>query len=183
MEKDRPNVYRRGADDGFVLGAWLVALVLLLCGSPYLPWLALPAMLVFVGVPVIVWRMLRRTYMADGGRTGFSELWLQGIITFVCGSLLMAAASFVFMRYVHPDFVLEQVERAADIYRSLGDPAAEQMARVLDTMIERHLVPSAISVAVEMMLMGVFTGSLLSMVLTWVVRLRRVPGGNTQYQR
>ncbi len=81
------------------------------------------------------------------------------------------------MRFIKPDFVIDQVKTAAGLYRTMADPQAQQMAHTLDLMIERHLVPAPIYVVVEMMLMGIFTGSILSMFITWIVRRRKVHTG------
>lgn len=174
MESQHRSVYKRGADDGFLFGGYLSALALCICGSPYVPWLAIPALAMMIFVPVVIYRFLRRSYVRDFGLSSFSELWLQGIITFVCGTLLMAATAYIFIRFIKPDFVIDQVKTAAGLYRTMADPQARQMAHTLDLMIERHLVPAPIYVVVEMMLMGIFTGSILSMFITWIVRRRKV---------
>ncbi len=174
MNNQQRSVYRRGADDGFIFGAYLCVLILLLGYTPYVPWCSLPALLLMMFVPVVIYRMLRRSYVRDFGLTTFSELWLQGIVTFVCGSLLMAAMAYVFMRFLKPDFVVEQVKAAAELYRSMPDNASQNMAHMLDLTIERKMLPAPIYVVVELMLISIFTGSILSMIITWAVRLRRV---------
>lgn len=175
MERQQRSVYRRGADDGLVFGAYLIVLVLLMCGTPYVGILAVPALAMAAVVPFIIYRFLRRSYVRDFGLSGFSELWLQGIITFVCGTMLMAVAAYIFMRFVKPDFVVEQVNAAIGLYRSAGTPESLQTARALELLVERRMVPGPIYIVIEMMLMGIFTGSILSMIVTWIVRLRKVP--------
>ncbi|MDE7125884.1 MAG: DUF4199 domain-containing protein [Muribaculaceae bacterium] len=174
MDKKQRTVYKQGADDGFVFGAYLSVLFLMLGYSPYYPVLSLPALVLILFVPFVIYKMLRRSYVRDLGLTDFSALWLQGIVTFVCGTLLMGCVAFVFMRYLKPGFIVEQVQSAADIYRSMSDAGSQHLADTLDLMVERHLLPAPIYVAVELMLMGIFSGSILSMALTWLVRMRKV---------
>lgn len=174
MQGEKKSVYKRGADDGFIFGAYLAVWFIMLCCSLYVNFLAIPSLIMMAGVPFIIYAFLRRSYVRDFGLSSFSELWLQGIITFVCGTLIMACVGFVFMRFVRPDYIHDLWSAAIELYESVPDSSASDFARTLRLMEERNMLPQPIYVVVEMMLSGVFTGSILSMILTWIVRLRKV---------
>ena len=93
MSEQHKSVYKSGADDGFILGAYLSVWFLLLGYSTENVYLAPLAMLMMLGVPVLIFFMLRRAHVRAYGLSQFSELWLQGIITFVCGTLHMGVVA------------------------------------------------------------------------------------------
>ncbi len=174
MSEQHKSVYKSGADDGFILGAYLSVWFLLLGYSTENIYLAPLAMLMMLGVPVVIFFMLRRAYVRAYGLSQFSELWLQGIITFVCGTLLMGVVAYVFLRYLNPGFIMNQASVAAGYYASLPGQEARSVAHALQVMIDRNMLPEPIYVVFQMILLGVFSGSMLSMVATWIVRRIKV---------
>ena len=82
------NIYARGADDGFLLGVYFVVL----------------ASAMAVGVPVVCYIFMRRSQRAAHGLLTFSALWMQGIVTFACGSLIFGAAGLVYLKWIDPQF-------------------------------------------------------------------------------
>lgn len=176
--------FRRGADDGLLMGILLVAVFF--TGSlsfRYTLASDLTPILMLGGVPLLTYFLLRRSYIRDNGLTLFSSLWMQGIVTFFCGSLILAMFMYCFMRWIEPDFMRETVAHIAEFYDSMPDnPQGQEIARVFHTMLDENVFPSAISVAVESIWLGVFSGSLLSMLAALAARARRVVGrgGNPQ---
>lgn len=176
-----PSVYKRGMEDGTLLGALLVVvfglsvasitlsqpmpLVALVCG--------LLSTVLTVAVPFVVYRWLKRDYLLYPAMRFFSATWMHGIVIFFCGGLLMAVVMFVFLRFISPDFILNYLRITIDAYRQLqGEVAnAAQMADTLQQMIDKDLVPSAISFSLSMIWTVTFFGSILSLILTVIVRL------------
>ena len=175
MQKQHPtSVYRRGADDGFIMGAYLSVWIILVCASLYNNITGLIGLVMAAGVPGLIYAMLRRSYVKDFGLSTFSFLWLQGIVTFVCGTLMMAVVAFIYMRFIYPDYVMDLFTMVADKYGELPSAEAQAFSRNLHLMVETKSYPSPIYVALELMMSGIFTGSILSMLITWLVRLRKV---------
>ncbi|MDE6270545.1 MAG: DUF4199 domain-containing protein [Muribaculaceae bacterium] len=163
------NVYRRGASDGVLMG-------LVLCGI-FASWalsmrwalasLAFP--LLCVAVPVLAWWLLRRAYRADGCRSPFATLWMHGICIFFFGTLLMAALSLVWLRWLEPGLIHDSMAQAADVYAQLPSPQAQAMAADVRMLIDRGMVPRAIDVALALLWAGVFSGSILSIILAAII--------------
>lgn len=164
------NVYRRGASDGALMG-------LVMCGI-FASWalsmrwalasLAFP--LLCLAVPVLAWWMLRRAYRADGAGSTFSMLWMHGICIFFFGMLLMAGLALVWLRWLEPGLVHESMAQAADVYAQLPSPQAQAMAADVRTLIDHGMVPRAIDVALALLWAGVFSGSILSIILAAIIR-------------
>lgn len=171
MTQQRKSIYRRGAESGMVMGVYLSVLFLAIAYASTSQWLGLMSLAMVVSVPLLTYRLLRQAYRADGGNLCFSELWMEGTVIFAGGSLIMAVVAFAFMRWVEPSFIVTQVASVAEIYRESGQA---QVAEMVDRAVDQHLLPSPAEVAVEFVWFGVFSGSLLSMLMALLVRARRL---------
>ena len=170
MTTESKSVFKRGADDGFWAGIYLSVLVIALLLSVKSLLAGMLGLVMAVGVPVATYLLLRRAYRADYGTTRFSELWMQGICTFFFGSLIMAVALYVFLGYIEPGYIYSLVGQAVDTYRVVGTPQAVEMADMLQKLADSHMLPSPIMVAVDMIWTVSFTGSVLSLLLSLIVR-------------
>lgn len=169
-EAETYNVYRRGASDGALMG-------LVLCGI-FASWalsmriavasLAFPVLC--LAVPVLLYMMLRRAYRADGCRSTFAMLWMHGICIFFFGTLLMAALALAWLRWWEPSLVRDSLLQAADVYAQLPSAQAQSMAKAVNSIVEQNMVPRAIDIALALLWSGVFSGSILSIIVAAVIR-------------
>ncbi|MDE5647740.1 MAG: DUF4199 domain-containing protein [Muribaculaceae bacterium] len=168
--------FRRGADDGIIMGLLLVAVFFTgTLSFSYTLASDLTPILMLAGVPLLTYFLLRRSYVRDNGMTLFSSLWMQGIVTFFCGSLILAIVMYVYMRWGNPGFMREMVSRMSEFYDSMPEtPQSREVSQIFHTMLDENVFPSAINVAIESIWLGVFSGSLLSMLATLAARARRV---------
>ena len=173
---DRPtSVYRRGADDGLYLGPLMALAVVLTGATAYVAWLALPAIAALVAVPALVYVRLRRSYLADPMRGTLSALWLEGICAFFLGGLVMALVAYAGMRWVCPTFIPDQFRMVIEVYSSAPGEGAREMAATLQRAVDARMLPTPVEMALELLYVAVFSGSLLSVVLAAVIRRRPVP--------
>lgn len=164
------------------MGLCLVTLFGCMVGAMKVSFLSIPAMILLAVVPVLTWFFMRRTHIAAHGMTVFSALWMQGITMFGCAALIFGLASFAYLKWGDPEFVANLLTTAAGYYESIDDPTgeAEQMAHELESIVSHKAVPSAGSIVLAWMWLIVFSGSLLSMLVAAVVKMRGVatPRGN-----
>ncbi len=151
------------------MGLYLSALFVCLVYAGYYNWLSLIALALIAGVPVMVYVMLKRAYVAGGCKSTFSELWTQGILTFLGGTVIMAAFSFVYLKWIEPTFMADMINAVIEMAREVND---ENSVMMLKKVIDNHLVPTASDVAMEFVWLGTFSGSILSMLLALIVRSR-----------
>jgi hypothetical protein len=172
MQQDSKSIYTRGADDGFFFGIYLSIMFILSALSLYFPIVGYFGTLMAIGVPVIIYKRLKLTYINNNGHCLFSELWLQGIITFACASIILGLVMYIFLKWIQPEFIITEVKTAIAVYNSIdgGQEIADQLQKIADN----NLIPTAIQIVIETILLGTFTGSILSMILTWIIRLRPV---------
>lgn len=184
MEQNRPtphdgkvkNIYARGADDGAWMGLCLVALGGCMAAAMKVSLLSVPALALMAAVPVMTWFFLRRTHIAAHGMTVFSALWMQGITMFGCGALIFGLAAFAYLKWGDPQFIVTALSTAADYYRNLDDSTGEAaaMAGELEKIAHGNALPTAGSMVLAWMWLIVFSGSLLSMLVAAVVKMRGV---------
>lgn len=179
IEKDNltglKSVYRWGAEYGLGFGIYLTLMALAIMYGFSHSSLLLVAMAMMVAAPAVVYPMLRRYRTSMRGYAPFASLWMLGILVFLFGSLICGMVTYVWLQYVMPMFIYDQVMMAIDLYKGIpGDDAAE-VVRVMEAIVERHALPSPIEVVVQMIMLTTFLGSLVSMALASVLSLRRVP--------
>lgn len=164
------SVYRRGADDGFLMGIYLSVLFIAAVSSIYSALATVVCIVMAIAVPFLTFFFLRRSYRSDNCTTTFSALWLHGICIFFFGSLLMALTSYIYLRFINPSYITTVIDMAKEVYSSVGTDDARQMVEMMQKIQDSHMLPTGGQVAVEIIWAGVFTGSLLSMVVSAIVR-------------
>lgn len=163
------SIYRLAERYGLYLGGVLTVMMFSMIGSVKIAALSLLAVGIFFFVPFLIFRWLRSSYRQSDLTFTFSALWMEGIMIFAYGCLLMGAAMFVFMKYIQPDFIISQLEMASEIYAQAGGSMTE-VSDLIDKMIEAGNVPTPIEVCFQFIWLGIFTGSLMSMIVSLIVR-------------
>lgn len=174
MSQPQPSPYRRGAEDGLTFAVYLTVMFFASIYSTRVAMLSLLVIVMMLGVPFVIYGYLRRAYVADRGRTIMSSLWMHGIMIFLCGSLLAGAVELIWLRWIDSDYIITQLNAVVELYSDSGWDRGEQMAEVIQRMIDNGLVPSVISIVMEMIWLSVFTGSLLSALIALLVRARPI---------
>ncbi len=175
MNKTPRSVYRRGAEDGLLMAPLLAVVVSLFGAMPFVSWLFFPTMLLAATVPVLAYILLKRGYAEDMGKSTFSALWLHGICIFFFGSLLMAVFTFAMMRWAFPNYIIDMMRMCIDVLNAAKDAQASQLADVFEKAIKTGQIPQAIDIVIELIYLAVLTGSMLSMLLSLIIRSGRKP--------
>ncbi len=165
-------MYQRSAEHGAVFGIYLTVIFLAMTAGVTNQAFSVLVMLLMCGVPLLVYRWLRKFYVRQNGMTDFSALWMEGIATFFFGGVLSSFFAFVYMQAIDPGFIERMMKLSIEAYRQNPWAGGEEIAQGLQTAVEQHLLPSAISIVFDVMWLIMFTGSLLSMVLAMIVKMR-----------
>lgn len=171
METNK-SVYQRGAEDGIYLGLTMSLAVLFTAASSYYAWCFLPSIVMLVAVPVVALRRLRASHIAQDCRATFSMLWMQGIAGFFFGGLLMGVVSYAAMKWIHPGYIVEQARIVVEVFSQSESDAYRAFARGVSQAIERGELPTAMDLVAELIYVAVLTGSLLSILLSLLIRAR-----------
>lgn len=174
MDRPLASPYQLGARRGLPFGAILCAMFFAIVRSQVVPLLSLLAVVLFIAVPFVIYLWLRRTYVSERGMTTLSGLWMQGIMIFACGSMLCAAVSAAYLKWIEPEYISSIIHQAIDFYQGVGDDRADRVADMLERMVKAGAVPSGAYMAFEMMWLSIFSGSLLSLLLSLLAMARGV---------
>lgn len=167
-------MYKRSAEHGVVLGVYMTAIFLAMTAGVTNHAFSLLVLVLMAGAPLVVYRWLRQVYCREEGQTDFSALWMEGIATFFFGGVLSSFFAFVYMQAIDPAFIENMMRLSIDTYRQNPWEGGDVIADGLQTAIDNHMVPSAISLVADGMWLIVFSGSMLSMILALLVRIRPV---------
>lgn len=143
--------------------------------STKLAFLGILSLLMAASVPFIIYKFLRRTYVEEYGTSTLSALWMQGIMIFVCGSLIHAIVAVVYLKWIEPDFIITQLRTAIRLYKESGTETGMEISDVLSRMIRVGAVPSTTSIVIETIWLAIFSGSMLSLLMSLLARARGVP--------
>lgn len=166
------QIYKEGGNKGIWMGVYLSALFLCAVLSDRIPLLSVVAFVLLVGIPFFSYRIIARIYKKNERKMDFTSLWLLGIMLFLCGSLICALVSYIYLQYVQPDFIYEQASKTLELYREIPQLRDSDVASLLEASIEDGLLPDAIQFAMEMLWMTVFSGSVLAFFLVLAIRWR-----------
>lgn len=166
------SVYLRGARDGIVMGLYMLVIFLVAAYQVFYPMLSLVFIVLALGVPPIAYFMMRRDFYQLPQMRFFSAVWMHGISIFLFGSLILSAGIFVFLKWVEPYYFVNLVDMAIEAYNSLGNEQMTELAHQLERIKDSGLLPSAGQFAFNIIWSVVFSGCILTMILTWVLRLR-----------
>ena len=160
---------RRGADNGFLLGIYISVLYIGMLLSSKAPVLNFVVLAMMLAVPVIVYILLRRDRTAPGGMPTLGALWIDGLITFLCGGLIGSLVMFVYLRWIEPDFIVSNLEQTIGILRDAPDPSGRELADEMQAAIDSGLSVSPILFAMTMLWFVGVSGSLLSLIVSAIV--------------
>lgn len=165
--------YRRGADDGLYFGLYLTAMFFASIFAQTLPVLSLAAFAMMVAVPVVIYGFMRSYDRALGSAATFPMLWMHGVVIFFCGILISGAALVIYMKWIEPDFVINQIRSVADLAGTAPGTMMDEAADLASKMIEARFVPTPISIVTELIMLAIASGSILSIILSALFALRR----------
>lgn len=164
--------YRRGADDGIVMGLYLTVMFFASIFSASLPVLTWLALLMMVCVPLLVWRLMSRYHRLLGQASSFAMLWMYGVVMFFCGMLITGVALEVYMTWIHPGYVAEQLQSLAALKGDYPGSYLDTMAEMARSMLDAHFIPAPINLVAELVMMAIVSGSLLSIILSALLTIR-----------
>ncbi len=165
--------YRRGADDGFYFGLYLVAMFFASVFAQTVPMLSFVSLVLMFSAPAVIYRFLRSYDRELGPAASFPMLWMQGVVIFFCGILIAGAALVVYMKWIEPDFVLSQIKGVAALAGTAPGTFVDAAAGLAAEMIEANFIPTPTAIVAELVMLAIVSGSVLSIILSAFLALRR----------
>lgn len=173
--KERKSPYYRGARDGQTFGLYLSLIFLSMALSSHLALLSLVTLGLIAFIPLRVYRPLRRTYIETDGKASICELWVQGIAMFLFSSAICGLVTLIYMKWIAPGFLVNQVMAAIEACRASGTAEHLEIARILNNMITQGVVPSPSTFVISMFWLTMAGGCILSLIVAIAARIAKVP--------
>lgn len=166
--------YRRGADDGFIFGLYLTLMFFGSIFAAHIPMLGLLSLVMAAAVPVVIYIFMRRYDRQMNGCATFPMFWMQGVVTFICGTLIAGALLVVYLHWIDPGFVLRQLQTLVETGSApeLKGTSMAEAATMASQMIEARFVPTGVQIVTEIVMVSIVSGSLLSILLGSFFALR-----------
>ncbi len=171
MESKPKTLISIAADYGLILGALFCLTFFAALYALRWPALSFVTLAGFIGVPVTVFIMLKRTWIKSLHTMPFSAMWTQGIAAAAGGAIILALATYIFLKWIQPDLLIDALERQVKAWEAVGSIDATHNAKALKFMIENGSIPHPSEIAIQLACLVIFTCSALSMVLSLVTRI------------
>lgn len=158
------NPLQCGARNGFIFGAWLAALYSVMIASGQVPPAALLTPLLMAGVPVLLFMLLRRDRRRPGGETAtVSHLWADGIVTCLGGAVLSGALMLVYLTWINPGFIADNMEAAIALLAQSTDPANRELSLRMEEAVESGVTVTPALFTLTLVWMVGASGAVLSL--------------------
>lgn len=166
------SIATRAAENGIVISGCILAL-LILCGmSIVFPTAGLLIWAGSLAMPVILYKLLTRSYRRVQCSMGFAEIWAEGIASFFLGTLVPALAVYLLLKYAFPGFIETQFNNTIDFFRSMENAQGDQWVKTLSDIRAKSSLPTAADVAANIISFNIVAGTTLSLLVTPFVKLR-----------
>lgn len=168
--KKQDSPYYLGARAGLPVGLYMSAMFLLMVLMTRIPLMSYLLMCMMLCMPVLIYATMRTTVVRLRGNTTFSSLWMQGIMTFLFGSVVCGLLTMIYLKFIEPRFIIGMVQSCIDSCRALPGKEYAELAGTLDNMIRAGVVPTAASFTISMFWFAMSSGSLLSLIVAGIAQ-------------
>ncbi|MDE6395709.1 MAG: DUF4199 domain-containing protein [Muribaculaceae bacterium] len=176
------SLYALAAGDGLVVGLIMVATFLTMVLTPQYSLFGPLSLVLMCFTPYLAWRYVRKHWIARQIPSSFSAVWLTGICIFLFGAIILALGIYIILGLIFPGWIEAQTLVAAE--RLASAPETYEQSRTIMEILRQGLLPSPISVAVSMIWLVGFTGSLWSLIFAFIAtRSRRLVSRRQEYGR
>lgn len=118
-----------------------------------IPPLAVLALALLAGGPLLLYRMQRRLFNDSDGKLGVAELWRMGIITIFLGTIFTLMVTYGVLEYVRPSYIYDQIQIVIETYKHVPEMKDSELVEALEYMTENNMAPSAFDYALNMFLL------------------------------
>lgn len=165
------SIYKCAANDGLKFGGYLTLIFVsyvLLGVSTLFAWMF---NLLILAIPFVTYRFIKGCYKQRYGCMTISEMWMYGMLLYIYAALICGLVTYCYISFIEPNFLMNQVQMAIDLYKELDEPSVNEMVVAIQDGVDKGLLPTTIDFVVQMIWMTSFGGSILSLILSFFVRL------------
>lgn len=170
---ERKSLLMYSMEGGAWLGIYLVLRFVCSVAGTLSPLFDGLALVLLVGTPFVLYYIMLRYHRQNGYISGFSLLWMMGIMLFFFASLISAIPEYVYYQYINPDFIANAMSESIELIEQLGLMENDATYRQMQELVAEGTTPSSLQMIMSSMWSNVFFGSLLSIVVAPFVMLKK----------
>lgn len=165
VNSNRKSLLVYAMEGGVWMGLYLV--IRFFCGvaSIYSPMLNALAMLLYIGTPFVLYRILLQYHKSNDGVSGFALLWMMGIMLFFFASLICSVPEYIFYQYISPDYIANATSQSLKLIEEMGLIEGGETLNEMRNMLEGEALLTPMQMIMSSMWANVFVGSLLSIIV------------------
>ena len=165
MKTERKSLLVYGMEGGVWLGLYLIARFFCGVAGGYSPLFNTIAVVLFIITPVVLYRIMLQYHKHNGYVSGFSLLWMMGIMLFFFASLISCIPEYIFYQYISPDYIANATSQSIKLIEEMGVIETQGTVDELRQMLEDNALLTPMQMVMSSMWGNVFFGSLLSIVV------------------
>lgn len=127
----------------------------------------------FLGMPFVLYFIMKHYKKQEGGDVRFSQLWMFGIFLFFFASLLSGIAEYIYYRYINPSYIEAQMTAVLDLIESMTQLKNSETLKIMREGLAKGGAPSPIEMVFQTIWANVFFGSLLSVIVSSIVSRKK----------
>lgn len=172
MDKKK-TLFQFAAENGISCGLYLSAIFLIVIYGNTSFMLSTIGLAMTFAIPLVLFRYMRKFYLQQEDTAGFSQLWTLGTLSFLCGSMICATVSYIWLEYITPNFIYEQAQASLAAYEQVAELKNNELTIALRNAIENKDLPTAIEFVIQMLWLSFSAGVILSMILAPFAKIGR----------
>lgn len=176
MKKEK-SVFQYAAEYGLVFGLYLSCIFFTCIYGNVSTLISMAGMLLFIASPILVFKFMRKFHNSHLSTSTFGSVWTLGVMIYLCASMICGIVTYIWLQYVMPGFILEQAQTALATYEAIPELKNHAITTTLRQAIENHLLPTPIVIVFQMMWITIFSGMIVSLILSPLARMRRIKNG------
>lgn len=166
-------IFQNAAENGISCGLYLSAIFLIaIYGNSSFMFSTIGLAMIFA-IPLLIFRYMRKFYLQQEDNVGYSQLWTLGSLSFLCGSMICATVSFIWLEYITPGFIYEQAQASLAAYEQVEELKNSDLAIILRNSLEQKALPTPIEFAIQMLWLSFTAGVILSVILSPLAKIGR----------
>ncbi len=147
---------------GLWLGSYQVVKFAMVPLSIKFPILGLPALILFIGVPFVAWKLIRNFRDTNtGGFFPFITAWLLSLMMFLFATMISSIAVYIYLRYIDNGFIIPAIVGQLHESRQIAESTG-MMGDSADYFDQIEEFASSVSQLSPLQLTKQITGSTLS---------------------
>lgn len=162
---ERKSLLIYSMEGGAWLGLYLVLRFVCSVAGTLSPLFDALALVMFAFTPFLLYYIMLQYHRRNNYVSGFSLLWMMGIMLFFFASLICAIPEYVFYQYISPDYIANAMTQSIKLIEDMGLMQNDETYNQMRQLIEEGTTPTALQMIMSSMWSNVFFGSLLSMVV------------------